>query len=104
MTIIRSPLQGVFYTIETFYGYGPSSDDTQVFAHLERNGKLKKQLVLDGENLELRIIWNDPHDATLCLAGSITHTYDNVVTLIVGDAPEDSETIHNHLDEHCDSR
>jgi hypothetical protein len=101
---IKSPTQGVFYTVETFKTSGPTSDTTRVYAHFERNGKDKKLLVLDGGNLTVaKIIWNDPNDATLCLSGGITETFRNQVTLIVGDAPDDSETINNHLQEHCDS-
>jgi hypothetical protein len=100
----NSPIKGVFYTVEVFKADGPTSDTTRVYAHLERNGKTKKMLVLDGGNLTVaRIIWNNPHDATLCLGGGITETFRNQVTLIVGDAPDDSETINNHLREHCDA-
>jgi hypothetical protein len=101
---IKSPTVGVFYTVETFRAGGPTSDTTRVYAHLERNGKTKRMLVLDGGNLTVtKIIWNNPHDATLCLDGGITETFRNQVTLIVGDAPDDSETINNHLREHCDA-
>lgn len=104
VTTIKSPTAGVFYTVETFKAGGPTSDTTRVYAHLERNGKIKKMLVLDGENVTVaKIIWNNPHDATFCLDGGITNTFRNEVTLIVGDTPTDSETIYNHLKEHCDS-
>jgi hypothetical protein len=100
VTTIKSPIEGMFYTVEISKAGGPTSDTTRVYAHLERNGKAKKILVLDGENVKVaRIIWNNPHDATLCLDGGITDTFRNEVTLIVGDAPNDSETIHNHLQE-----
>ena len=90
--------------METFKAGGPTSDTTRVYAHFERNGKAKKLLVLDGENLTVaKITWSNPHDAILCLDGGITDTFRNQVTLIVGDAPDDSETINNHLREHCDS-
>lgn len=102
VTTVNSPTAGLFYTVETFKNAGPTSDFTRVYAHFERSGKAKKMLVLDGENLTLaKIVWNDPHDATFCLAGGITDTYHNEVTLIVGDTPEDSETVYNHIDEHC---
>lgn len=104
VTRIPSPTDGVFYTVETFKAGGPTSDTTKVYAHLERNGKHKKLLVMEGENLTVaKIIWKNSHDATLCLDGGITDTFRNEVTLIVGNAPEDSETINNHLQEHCDS-
>jgi hypothetical protein len=102
---IKSPTDGVFYTVETFKAGGPTSDTTRVYAHLERNGKAKRLLVLDGGNLTVKkIIWNDPHNATLCLDGGITETFRNHVTLIVGDAPDDSETINNSLLEHCNAQ
>ena len=102
VTTIRSPLGGVFYTVEVSKSSGPTSDFTRVYAHLERNGKAKKILVLDGENLTVGpILWSTPHDATLCLQGGITDTFRNEVTLIVGDTPADSETIHHVLQEQC---
>ena len=100
----KSPIEGLFYTVEVFKAGGPTSDTTRVYAHLERSGKAKKMLVLDGGNLTVaKIIWNNSHDVTLCLTGGITDTYHNEVTLIVGDAPNDSETIYNHLQEHCNT-
>jgi hypothetical protein len=104
VTTVKSPTAGLFYTVELFKNAGPTSDFTRVYAHLERDGKAKKMLVLDGENLAVgKITWNDPHDATLCLESGITDTFHNEVTLIVGDTPEDSETIRNHIDEHCNA-
>ncbi len=101
---VKSPIEGVFYTVETSYAAGPTSDTTRVYAHLERGGRPRKILVLSGENMTVaKISWDNPHDVTLCLADGITDTFRNEVTLIVGNAPEDSETIHNHLQEHCDS-
>jgi hypothetical protein len=98
----RSPTDGLFYTVETYYGSGPASDTNRVYAHLERNGKAKKILVLEGENLTVtKITWNSSHDATLCLDGGITGTFRSEVTLISGNA---SETIQNHLQEHCNAR
>jgi hypothetical protein len=102
VTTMKSPIDGVFYTVETYYGHGPSSDTNRVYAHLERNGKAKKMLVLEGENLTVaKITWDSPHEATLCLDGGITGTFRSEVTLISGDT---SETIHNHLQEHCNAR
>jgi hypothetical protein len=104
VTTTKSAVKGVFYTVEVFKAGGPTSDTTRVYAHLERNGKAKKMLVLDGGNLTVaKIIWNNPHDVTLCLAGGITETFRNEVTLIVGDDPDDSETIYNHIEEHCNA-
>ena len=95
----KSPKPGLFYTVETYNGSGPSSDTTRVFAHLDRNGKSKKMLVLEGENLTVTTItWNAPDAATFCLDGGITGTFRSEVTLISGGS---SETIHNHLQESC---
>jgi len=102
VTTIKSPIRGVFYTVEVSKAGGPAADTTRVYAHLERNGKARKILVLSGENLTVgAIIWSTPHNASLCLEGGITDTFRNEVTLIVGDTPEDSETIHNVLQEQC---
>jgi hypothetical protein len=103
VTTINSPTQGVFYTVETSKASGPTSDTTRVYAHLERNGKERKLLVLDGEDLTVEVLWKDSHNATFCLDGGITDTFRNEVTLIVGDTPDDSERIYNHLSEHCGS-
>jgi hypothetical protein len=101
ITVFKSPISGVFYTVETYYASGPVSDTTRVYAHLEHNGKEKRMLILDGENITIgKIIWNSAHVGTICLDGGITHTFQNEVTLIVGDT---SETLRNHLREHCDS-
>jgi len=48
-----------------------------------------------------KIIWNTAHEDTICLDGGTTFTFRNEVTLILGDSQSDSETIRNHLDEHC---
>jgi hypothetical protein len=100
---IKSPFDGVFYTVETFNGHGPAdSDFTRVYAHLQHGGKKDKQLVVDGTYLEFsKVVWDGPRDVTLCLKeGGITNSFRNEVTLFAG---ENSETIHNHLQEHCDS-
>ena len=102
--IVKSPIPGLFYTVELSKAAGPVSDTTRVFAHFERNGKSKKILVLDGSDMTIsKVAWNSPHDVTLCLAAGITSTFRNQETLIVGDTPADSITIHNNLDEHCDA-
>jgi hypothetical protein len=99
-----SPRAEIFLTVET-YGGGPGplgSDVTKVYAHFERYGKSRRVLVMEGDSLTIsNIIWNTPHDDTICLDGGITDTFHNQVTLILGNGQEDSETIHNHLDEHC---
>jgi hypothetical protein len=97
---IKSPTDGVFYTIETSHAAGPVSDTTRVYAHFERNGKARKILALAGENLTVeRIIWINPHEGTFCIQGGITDTFRNQVTLILNDKID--ETMHHHLQEGC---
>jgi hypothetical protein len=97
---INSPTKGIVYTVETFNGHGPvSSDFTRVYAHLDHNGKSDKKLVLDGEYLEIsEIRWISKTDVTICLDAGFTDAFHNKVTLIAGDS---SQTIRNHLQEHC---
>jgi hypothetical protein len=99
---IKSPRDGIFYTVETFNGSGPADPDfTRVYAHLQRDGKTDKKLVLDGGYLDIvPITWVSSHDVILCLNSGVTNSFRNEVTLTAGSA---SETIHNHLQEHCDS-
>lgn len=102
--VVKSPIEGLFYTVELSKAAGPVSDTTRVFAHLDRGGKSRKILVLDGSDITIsKITWNNPHDVTLCLAAGITSTFRNQESLIVGDTPAHSITIHNSLDEHCDA-
>jgi hypothetical protein len=102
VTIIKAPLEGMFYTAEVSRAAGPAADTTRVYAHLERNGKTRKILVMEGENITMGgFTWNNPHRATICLDGGITNVFRNEVTLIVGDSLADSETIHHELREGC---
>ena len=95
-----SPVKGVFCTVETFNGHGAvDSDFTEVYVHLERNGKSKKVLVLSGTSMTIsKIVWTAPYEETICLGGGFTNTFRNQATLFLGDA---SETIRSHLNEHC---
>ena len=99
-----SPTNGIFFTVETYDG-GPGplgSDTTKVYAHFERHGKSTTVPVLVGDNLTIsKIIWNTSYDDTICLNSGFTDTFHNEVTLILGNAPGDSQTIHNYLEEHC---
>ncbi len=103
VTTVKSPTEGVFYTVETFNGHGAAdSDFTRVYAHLDRDGKSDRKLVVDGTYLEIsKITWTGPHDVTLCKQAGITNSFRSEVTLISGDT---SETIHNHLEEHCNAQ
>ncbi len=80
--------------METFNGHGAAdSDFTRVYAHLERNGKSDRKLVVDGGYLEIsKITWTGPHDVTLCKQAGTTNSFRSDVTLISGDT---AETIHN---------
>jgi hypothetical protein len=101
VTTIKSPLDGVFYTLETYdIPYAPPY--TTVYAHLERHGKATRIIVLDGDNLSVsNIIWDTPHSATLCLDRGTTTTFHNAVKLTLSKAPGDAEILYTHLNEHC---
>jgi hypothetical protein len=96
----NSPDPGVYYTVETYHGRAVmDSDFGWVYAHIERNGKTNRALVLDGEYLKVtNIIWTDSHENIICLDGGITNIYHNEVTLSLDGK---SETIYSHLQEHC---
>jgi hypothetical protein len=95
-----SPLEGAFYTVETFNGSGPADPDfTRVYAHLQHKGKSDKKLVMDGGYLDIsKISWTGSHDVTLCMKSGVTNSFYSEVTLNVG---RTSETIHNRLQEDC---
>ena len=103
VTTIKSPIDGVFYTVETFNGSGPVDPDfTRVYAHLVRSGKSDKKLVMDGGYVDIsQITWVGPHDVALCMESGVTNSFRSEVTLVAGGS---SETIHNHLQEHCNAR
>ena len=96
----NSPDPSIYYTVETYHGHGAmDSDYTWVYAHVERNGKTNRELVLDGEYLKVtNIVWNDSHENTICLDSGITNIYRNEVTISLDGK---SETIYSHLEEHC---
>jgi hypothetical protein len=102
VTTIKSPLDGVSYTVETAFGFGGAigSVDVSVYARLQRSGQTDKALVLSGSGLRFSsITWNTPHDVTFCLDGGITGTFHNIVLLRTGERT--SEEIHNHLRDDC---
>ena len=100
VTTIKSPTDGVFYTMETWTGEGAIvNDHTEVYAHFERRGRFEKQLVLEGENIDdTRIVWISGDVARVCLYGGVTTLFHNEVTLRAGDA---SITLHNQLRDDC---
>jgi len=103
MRTLPSPNKEIFYTVETSRGAGPVSNDyTSVYAHLSHGGKTTKQVVLSGEYIEnATITWTSPTDVDICVLEGLTDTFRNQVTLITGDDPASSYTIHNHFREHC---
>lgn len=96
VTIINSPVAGVFYTVETTYGHGAVSNDyTNVYAHFRHGNKSDKKLVLAGDYIDFsKISWMDSHNIVFCLSTGLTNTYYNEVTLSADGA---FTTIHNHL-------
>jgi hypothetical protein len=100
ITTIRSSVNGLYLTIETFHGHGPaSSDDTTVYVRLSGDGRSDKQLALSGEYLSFaEAAWTAPDIVTLCLASGITAEFRNEVTVRVGDR---YEKVHVVLKENC---
>ena len=97
---VKSPWKEVFYTVETYTGYGPTvSDETVVYANLVKNNKTNKVAVLSGDYLEIKEIkWTSPYDVSICIGTGATSTFRNEVYLMVSDA---HIKIHNHLQEKC---
>jgi len=99
-----SPVAGLFFTVETWYGHGAISPDfTRVYAHLEANGKTDRELVLDGEYLEeTKVIWLSPSEVTLCVETTYKEGYTDhfrsYVTLSAGGV---AKTIHSHYQGRC---
>ena len=100
VAVFNSPFNEVFYTVETFNGSGPVDPDfTRVYAHLKRDGKSDKKLVMDGGYLDIsKIGWTGPDDVSLCMKSGVTNSFHSEVTLVIDDK---SETIRNHLQENC---
>lgn len=99
VTEFKSPIDGLYYTVEEHRASGPTSDSSRVVAHLYRNGGSNRIVILEGENLVISTLrWDSPSQVTLCLNGGITSTFRNEVTLISG---RDSVTVHNRLIESC---
>ena len=97
---IKSPSEGLFYTLEYFNGRGPAdSDFTKVYAHFMYEGESDKALVLDGTNLTIsQITWDGPHDVTICVQRGWTNTFHNEINLMIG---RNWKSVHNHLRENC---
>ncbi len=99
VSTFKSPVDGLFYTVEEYHAASPVSDTDRVYANLDRNGKSSRALVLEGGDMTVTTVhWDTTSDVTLCIDGGITNTFRNQVTLFVGDK---SVTVHNRLEEHC---
>jgi len=96
----RSPIDGVFYTVETFYGRGAADDDySRVYANFTYGGQTDRQLVLGGEYLEVsRIEWINGHDVVLCVHSVTTGSFLSEVHLVAGPV---AVTVRNHLQQNC---
>ena len=100
---IKSPVDGIFYTAEIYDGSGPVDPDfTKVYANLKHSGQSDRKLVMDGGYLDSsQIVWVGPRDVMLCSGSGPIGSFRSEVTLVAGGY---SETIHNHLKEHCATR
>jgi hypothetical protein len=99
-----SPVAGLFFTVETWYGHGAVSPDfTRVYAHLEAKGKTDRELVLDGEYLEeTKVTWLSPTDVTLCVETTYHEGYtDHFRTYVTLSASGVAKTIHSHYLGRC---
>ena len=97
---VNLPVQGLSLLIERYNGDGPASSDfTRVYARLERNGKIDKKLIIDGEYLTIsKVSWSDPGTLSLCTSNGITNTFHNEVVLRSNGS---SEKVHTVFREHC---
>jgi len=98
VVILKSPIEGVFYTVETHHGQGVLDDDyTRVYLHLERSGKSVKELILSGEYVNVsKIEWANSTQNTIFFDSGITDTFRNEVTLSIGGV---SQAFHAYLQE-----
>jgi len=95
---IKSPTDGVFYTVETFEGHGAIDNDyTRVYLHMERSGESAKALVLSGTYVTVsKVAWINATENTIYIDGGFTSTFCNQVTLRAGGV---TETFHAYLQE-----
>lgn len=99
---IKTPIDGIFFTIETSYGRAAmDSDITEVYANLERNGRKDKTLVLHGQNMTVsNIVCVNDRNYTICVDSGITTISNGEIALKAGDA---SEKIHCHFQQPSNS-
>lgn len=100
VAVFESPDPQLFYTVEMFNGHGAASSDfTRAYAHLERDGKTDKKLVLDGEYLLVaKVTWISANEVNLCVTDGFTNSFRNEVTLNAGSL---SKRVRTHLQENC---
>ena len=99
IAMIKSPVAGVFYTVETYEGQGAIDNDyTRVYLHMERSGQSDKALVLSGTYVTVtKIEWiNSVENVIFMENGGFTSTFQNQVTLRAGGV---TETFHAYLQE-----
>ncbi len=99
ITTIKSPVAGVFYTVETYEGQGAIDNDyTRVYLHMERSGQSDKALVLSGTYVTVsKVEWiNSTENVIFMENGGFTSTFQNQVTLRAGGI---TETYHAYLQE-----
>jgi hypothetical protein len=95
---IKSPVDGVFYTVETHHGQGAlDNDHTWVYLHKEHSGKSAKALVLSGAYVNVsKIEWSNSIENIIFFDGGSTERFCNEVTLSIDGV---SETFHAYLQE-----
>ena len=83
---IKTPIDGVSFTVETFYGHAAmDADITNVSAIFEQNGKRCKKLVLHGQNVTItNINWINEDKFLICVNGGIITILNSNVTLNAG--------------------
>ena len=95
---IKSPVAGIFYTVETYEGQGAIDNDyTRVYLHMERSGQSDKALVLSGTYVTVsNIEWINSTENVLYMNDGYTDTFRSRVTLRAGGV---TETFHAYLQE-----
>jgi len=99
ISTIKSPVAGIFYTVETYEGQGAIDNDyTRVYLHMERSGQSDKALVLSGTYVVVsKVEWiNSTENVIFTENGGFTDTFRNQVTLRAGGV---TETFHAYLQE-----
>ena len=91
-----SPINGVYYTVETYFGHGAIDNDyTHVYLHFEHDGKSNKIEVLSGEYVEVyKIVWENPQENTIYINDGFTDIFRTRATVFTGGV---SESIVSHL-------